>query len=144
MHDRKLGVTLFRSPIYGDGDFCGNPTQVEDDHDIISKGVNDGMMRICLDYMTSAAAYTAAEAFENPHIVICEADHGSNLAHVHSWLSLEAAHCHLSTVKMAEDGNGLVFRIPESNSVSKHINTHIVFFTPVELLYRVVSLTIYD
>lgn len=123
LHDGKLGVTLFRSPIYGDMRIL--PIDMEDDHDIIGQGSNDGVFRICFDRMTPAAAYPASDAFENPPVVICEAHHGGTRTYAHSYLSLEAEHCTLTTVKAAESGDGTVFRLAEYDGIGETVVLHI-------------------
>ncbi len=123
LRDGKLGITLLRSPIYGD--LRLSEIDLDDDYDMLGQGKNEGALRVVFGGLSAKEAYGQAEAFENPPVVVCEAYHGGNAPHTRSFVSLDARHCVLSVVKGAEAGAGTVLRLAEYDGCAEHAVLHI-------------------
>ncbi len=123
MRDGKLGITLFRSPIYGD--LRISEIDLDDDYDILGQGKNEGCLRVIFDKLSAADAYRCADSFVNPPVVVCEAYHDGDEMCSRSFVSLDAVHCVLSALKDAECGDGTVFRLTEYDGEAENAVLHI-------------------
>ena len=106
MFDGRLGITLLRSPIYGD--LRIGEIDLDLDHEIHEQGINEGNVRVSFD--ESCIAARMATAFNNPPIVLCESNHGGALPSSGSYLSCEAEGIELTVLKRAEDTEQTVVR----------------------------------
>jgi len=106
--DRQLGLTVLRSPIYGDLRLDDAYLDPVADYDILSQGITEGRIRVCFD--KDAAPHHLAEAFNNPPVVLCEGNHAGTRPVCDSFAGIDAEDIHLTTLKHAEDGNGLILR----------------------------------
>ncbi|MBO5899024.1 MAG: alpha-mannosidase [Clostridia bacterium] len=104
--NRRLGITLLRSPIYGD--LRIGEIDLTLDHEIHEQGINEGRVRVSFDEGCIAARM--ATAFNNPPIVLCESNHGGTLPSSGSYLSYEGEGIELTVLKQAEDTEETVVR----------------------------------
>ena len=104
-HDKTLGITILRSPVYGDFRLGKLPKKY---NMIMEQGITTGKIRTMLDF-----GYPISEAmcFLNPPTVICESNHGGELPPETGFFSLSAENAAIHAIKYAEDGNGIIFRI---------------------------------
>lgn len=105
--DKKVGITVLRSPIYGD--LRLEKINLDEDYEIMQQGITEGTIRILFD----GDAEREADNFCNECIVIDESNHGGELEGVGNYLELEAEHVQLMAVKHGED-DGIIVRIRES------------------------------
>ncbi len=123
MRDGKIGVTLFRSPIYGD--LRISEIDLDDDYDILGQGKNEGCLRVIFDKLSAAEAYRCADAFVNPPVVVCEAYHDGEANKGFPTVSLDASHSLLTALKVAEDGAGIILRLAEYDGCMEQAVLHI-------------------
>ncbi len=116
LRDGRLGVTLLRSPIYGDLRIF--PIDTADDYDILGQGLNEGRLSLIPVALAPADAVMAADAFVNPPIVIDEAAHPGTDCPTHSFGSVEGKSTVLTVWKPAEDGCGTVVRLAEYGGIA--------------------------
>ena len=106
MTNKKLGLTILRSPIYGDLRLCD--IDLDTDYDIVGQGITEGSIRVCFK-KTQNMMQKAAE-FNNSPIVLCEANHGGKFDSEGSFLSVEAKSVNITVLKASEDGCGIIIR----------------------------------
>jgi alpha-mannosidase len=106
MLDGRLGITLLRSPIYGD--LRIGEIDLDLDHEIQSQGVNEGRVRVSWDGCREP--WRMGKALNAPPIVLCEANHGGTMPPSGSFLSCEAESVELTVLKQAEDSEQTVIR----------------------------------
>ena len=104
--DGRLGLTLLRSPIYGD--LRIGEIDLSLDHEIQAQGVTEGRVRVCFDPVINAA--DMARAFNNPPIVLCESNHCGTMPSSGSFLSYAAEGVELTVLKQAEDSSATIVR----------------------------------
>ncbi len=107
MKEGKLGVTLLRSPIYGD--LRIEEIDLARVYDILDRGIVEGGIRV----LFSGDAWREAEAFCNPPTVIAESNHEGDLPSQKSFFSMRKEGVELMALKRAEDGVGSVLRLRE-------------------------------
>jgi hypothetical protein len=86
MIDKKLGLTVLRSPIYAD--LRISDIDLERDYDIMQQGITEGEIRIGLGEISNGSAFSAE--LNNPPIVLCESNHNGKLKPVGSFLSIDS------------------------------------------------------
>ena len=102
--ENGLGLTVLRSPIYGD--LRMREIDLSLDYDIVSRGINEGRLRVSL----KNATYPMAQDFLNPPVVICESNHSGDKKFALPELSLEAESAMISAVKQSEYEDCLIIR----------------------------------
>ncbi|MFA7636455.1 MAG: glycoside hydrolase family 38 C-terminal domain-containing protein [Monoglobales bacterium] len=107
--DEKVGLTLLRSPIYGD--LRIEPIDLGDDYDIMEQGITEGRIRLILD--ENADAQKESELFVNECIVIDEANHDGEAKGVGNFLSIDGNGVSLMALKYAEDSDAVILRLAE-------------------------------
>lgn len=108
MTDGRLGVTLLRSPIWGD--LRIGELDASADYDFIDRGTVEGELRI----LFAGDAWDASDALNAPPVVIDESNHAGDLPPTHSYLTLAGEGVHLMALKAAEDGEGAILRLMET------------------------------
>lgn len=106
--EHQLGLTVLRSAIYGDLRLDDNYLVTIADYDYLSQGITEGCIRVHL--RKHDTPYHLAAAFNNPPVVLCESNHTGTRPPCYSFASIDAADIHVTTLKHAEDGNGLILR----------------------------------
>lgn len=107
LHGGTLGLTVLRSPIYGD--LRNAEIDYGEDYSHLSQGLNEGRARVFF----GEAGAAEAQAFRNPPLVVCEANHGGTLPRSQGALALTAPTAVVTALKRAEDGDGVVVRMVE-------------------------------
>jgi alpha-mannosidase len=115
MHKNVLGLTLLRSPIYGDLRI----REIDDslDYDIIDRGIVEGRLRFSMGVGES----DFADSFQNPPTVIDECNHGGILPPTLSYFGMEQTGATLMTLKHAEDDSSTVLRLSEDEGCAKTV-----------------------
>lgn len=108
MFGGSLGLTLLRSPIYGD--LRIGPIDMDLDYDIIDRDIVEGSIRVSFQ----GDPWSMAEAFQNPPVVICESNHDGDLPASHSFCELRTDGVQLAAVKKCEDSDATIFRVVET------------------------------
>ncbi len=136
--EQTLGITVLRSPVYGDFRIGELPAKYSQ---IMEQGITEGKIRLMLESNTPAAE---AASFMNPPVVVCESNHGGTLPPQQSFLSLQAEHAVLHAVKYAEDGDGIIFRIAGSMAETAVLSVFGTQF-PIKLCaYEIKTLKYFD
>ena len=104
--DNRLGLTVLRSPIYGD--LRIREIDLDLDYDIMEQGICEGEVRVL--FGTSHSIEEAAVAFNNSPIVLCESNHTGTLPSEHSFLSADTDGVLLTVIKRAEDTDDVILR----------------------------------
>lgn len=107
MREHILGLTILRSPIYGD--YRMGELDYEEDYDIISQGINEGKIRIDFNRGT----WTEAESFLNQPVVIIEANHDGILPSKDSFYRISGKGVSMSAIKKCEYDDGVIVRLFE-------------------------------
>jgi alpha-mannosidase len=115
MTDGKLGLTVLRSPIYGDLRLSELDDSI--DYDIIDRDVIEGGLRVSF----AGDAWETADAFCNPPVVIDESNHEGTLPATHSFYRVCGDGVGLMALKKCEDGEGAVVRLCENDGVEKTV-----------------------
>jgi len=106
LRDKELGLTLLRSPIYGD--LRIGELDYEEDYDIISQGISEGKIRVDLNGET----WSKAEGFLNPPVVIIESNHDGMLSSEGSFYHISGK-VQMSVIKKCEFDEGIIIRLFE-------------------------------
>lgn len=114
MQDNILGLTVLRSPIYGD--LRLGEIDYEKDYDIISQGISEGTIRVDFDGET----WNRSEAFLNQPIVIIESNHDGKLPAENSFYSISAEGVSISAVKKCEYDDGRIIRLFEHDGMAQN------------------------
>ena len=108
-----VSLNVLRSCIFGDLRLSDlDPTA---DYPIMEQGLTDGRVRVVIhegDFVRAEIPAHAA-AFNEPPIVICEANHDGTEPAQQSFLSLAAAHTAISAIKLCEDDDSIIVRLCE-------------------------------
>ena len=104
--DGVLGLTLLRSPIYGD--LRIGELDPDADYDILSQGITEGEVRLHLSPVTPPELLS--ERFLNPPVVLCEACHGGDLPDTAGYFALETPGAAVTALKYAEEGEDVILR----------------------------------
>ena len=108
MQNKSLGLTLLRSPIYGD--LRIKPIDETLDYDIIDRGIVEGRLRVFF----AGDPWATADALVNPPVVIDECNHDGELPAETGYLSLAGDGVTVSALKRCEDGEGVILRLIET------------------------------
>lgn len=103
----KIGLTVVRSPIYGD--LRIEEINPEDDYNIMEQGIAEGRLRILLE----ADAEDMADNFCNGVVVIDEGNHSGELDYSGSYAVLSDDGVCIEAVKYSESGDGIIVRLRE-------------------------------
>ncbi len=117
MVDKKLGFTVLRSPIYGD--LRISDIDLDTDYEICEQGRQEGTVRVSFDKLKDAPIF--ATEFNNPPVVLCEANHDGNLKASGSFLNYDAESVCLMVLKKAEDKDTLIVRGVEFGGKSQKL-----------------------
>lgn len=110
----KLGLTVVRSPIYGD--LRINDIDLENDYEIMEQGITEGRLRVLFETEVEGKA----DAFCNGVTVIDESNHGGTLPQTGSYAWLTGNGVTLSALKYSEAGDGIIARIREYSGNAEH------------------------
>ncbi|MDD4772600.1 MAG: glycoside hydrolase family 38 C-terminal domain-containing protein [Eubacteriales bacterium] len=113
MHDGIIGLTLLRSPIFGD--LRISDIDLNDDYPIMEQGIHEGKIRIFLN------AEAEVDLFCNPCIVIAEANHEGTLPPVKSYASVREKGVRITAIKHCEDSSGIIVRIRDYTGTDRNI-----------------------
>jgi alpha-mannosidase len=119
MLDRELGLTLLRSPIYGDLRI----REIDDtvDYDIIDRGIVEGKLRVGFE----GDPWDMADALVNPPIVIDECCHEGDLPAEKSFFGLVGEGAQITALKYAEDGEETVIRVVETDGQNSRVELRV-------------------
>lgn len=115
-YDNTLGLTVLRSPIYGDFRLGELP---ERDYTIMEQGITEGRIRVMIGKCNNPS--NEAASFNNPPIIVCESNHDGKLPPENSYISLEADNAIISTVKYSEDNSGMILRIVDYSGADQNV-----------------------
>ena len=118
MVDCSLGLTVLRSPIYGD--LRIRDIDIETDYDILEQGIGEGNIRVYFDDIHNPTQ--AAMEFNNQPVVLCEANHDGTLGAEKSFFSAETKSVNITVLKKAEDDDCIVVRGVEFDGVSQQVD----------------------
>ncbi len=108
----ELGFSILRSCIYGDMRL--DSELKEEDYPYISRGIYEGSLRIVIGTHQKECNIPAlAKQFNNPPIVLCEANHEGMFPSEQSFVSLEGKGVVLGAMKKQELGEDTVIRLAE-------------------------------
>lgn len=102
-----LGLTVLRSPIYGD--LRLEEINLSHDYDITQQGITEGRLR----YFMNRDNYYKADMFCNGVVVIDECNHGGTEKASKSYANLSCDNAMISALKYSEDNDGIVLRVNE-------------------------------
>ncbi len=109
----SVSLSVLRSCIYGDLRLCDlNPKA---DYPYMEQGITEGGVRVMIhtgDFAENRIPALAA-SFNNPPLVICEANHDGIFAAEHSFMGLECESVYVGAVKECEDDDSLIVRLYE-------------------------------
>ena len=117
MIDGNLGIALLRSAIYGD--LRIGELDHQEDYDVLSQGITEGEIRV--SFSNTRSKFAVSAEFNNPPIVMCEANHGGKLKSEGSFLSCNDNGVNLTVMKKSEDRNITVLRGVELLGKAKNI-----------------------
>ena len=106
MADKKLGLTVLRSPIYGD--LRISDIDLDTDYEILEQGRKEGTVRVAFDL--SKPEPIIATEFNNPPIVLCEANHDGEMSSEGSFVNYDADSVCVMVLKKAEDKDSVIIR----------------------------------
>lgn len=108
MIDKTLGLTVLRSPIFGDlriGDI-----DYDHEYEIMSQGITEGNIRIT----ANPVDFTDADNFINKPIIIDECNHNGELSAENSYFKVSGDGIYLGALKKCEFDDSYIIRIFES------------------------------
>ncbi len=111
MVNNTLGLTVLRSPIYGD--LRLGEIDYDHEYDIISQGITEGNIRV----MPHAPELSDADNFVNKPIIIDECNHDGYLPFENSYLAAEGIY--LGALKKCEFDDSVIIRVFESCGENK-------------------------
>jgi alpha-mannosidase len=108
-----VGLTLLRSPAFGD--LRIEPIDLDLDYDMLGQGISEGKWRLVIHDGNWAKAKVPqlAMQFNNPPIVIAEANHPGTRPPDDSFLNIKGDSTILTTAKPSEEGDRVVLRMYE-------------------------------
>ena len=124
-------LTLLRSPIYGD--MRRGPLSEELDYQYLEQGITSGRVRLIPEAVSANAAAAGAMQWNDPPVVVCEANHGGTLPPTATGLSMEPACAVVTALKKAEDGNGYVLRLTEYDGIGGKTRLRLGSAAPAEI-----------
>lgn len=113
--DGKLGLTVLRSPIYGEfriGDL------EERDYEFMSQGITDGKIRV---FAKDARGAEEAQNLNNPPVVVCESNHSGTLPAESCYFECDSENVLLGALKHCEEGDGVIVRIADYSGESREV-----------------------
>lgn len=117
--DGQLRLTVLRSPIFGDlriGEL--NPDL---DYRYMEQGLHEGRIRVLPEALSPAEAQKQAMHWNNPPIVVCEANHPGTLPAEAEGLRL-SGDAVVTALKPAEDGDGWALRLIEYDGKAETVH----------------------
>ena len=115
MWQNQLGLTVLRSPIYGD--LRIGELDEAADYDIIDRGIVEGGLRVALD----GDPWQAAESFCNSPVIVVESNHDGELPAGDSFFRIESEGVQLMALKACEDDDGEILRLAETAGAEREI-----------------------
>lgn len=116
---KAIGLTVLRNCIFGD--LRTEPLDESKKYTYMGQGESEGKIKIIF----SGNEFAESAAFNNPPIIICEANHGGIFAPQASFIKIPE-NIILGAVKKSEYGNKYVCRL--YNTANKAINGTLTFF----------------
>ena len=104
--ENKLGLTVLRSPIYGDLRICD--IDLEEDYDIMEQGITEGKIRVSFDKSCDALPFAAG--FNNPPVVLCASNHKGDIGSRGSFAGLESESVFITVLKKSENSRHTIAR----------------------------------
>ncbi len=101
-----VGLTLLRNCIYGD--LRAKPLSEAREYRYMGQGITEG--RLAVWTKKSADLSERATAFQNPAVVLAEANHDGTLPGNQAFLQCTNPLVQITTLKEAEDGQGMILR----------------------------------
>ncbi len=111
--ENRLGLTLLRSPIYGDLRIC--EINMDEDYDVIDRGIVEGKLRLSLGDET----WEVADRLCNPPVVVVESNHTGDLPSEMSFCRTETQGAAVTALKLPEDGSGTILRLSEQTGAHR-------------------------
>lgn len=124
-----LRLTVVRSPIFGDLRMGELDERL--DYRYMEQGAHSGRIRVLPAALSPLDAANQAEQWINRPIVVCEANHGGDLAPAGQPLALTDG-AFLSAWKRAEDGDAQILRIVEMNGSARKLSIRLTDAHPFE------------
>lgn len=115
MIDSALGLTVLRSPIYGD--LRLGEIDYDTDYDILSQGINEGNIRIT----TQDISFNECDGFMNKPIIIDECNHDGDLPAKNSYFTVKSGNAYVGALKKCEYDNSDIVRLFEYEGKEQNI-----------------------
>ena len=118
----KVSFSALRSCIYGDLRLCDLDKTA--DYPIMEQGITEGRLRVVLyegDFV-SRGITDLATAFNNPPLVICEANHDGVYSATDSFMSLQGEGVHVTAWKEGENDDAEIIRLYENAGQAQTIS----------------------
>ena len=115
LHKGQLGLTLLRSPIYGD--LRIGELDEEADYDIIDRGIVEGSLRVAFE----GDPWQAAESFCNGPVAVVESNHDGILPAQDCTFQLDSPGVQLMALKVCEDDGSVILRLAEANGTGREV-----------------------
>ena len=112
--NQHLGLTVLRSPLYGELRIGGMDQQ---DRPYLSQGITEGKLRVRFDGVT----WEAVDAFVNPPILIDECNHDGDLPAERCFYRTEGEGVLLSAIKKCEFDDSEIYRLFEHEGKQKTV-----------------------
>ena len=125
-------LTILRSPIYGD--MRRGPLSEELDYEYLEQGITSGRVRLIPEAVSANAAAAGALVWNDPPVVVCEANHGGTLPPTAEGIRMEPACAVVTALKKAEDGNGYVLRLTEYDGIGGRMRLRLGNAAPAEIV----------
>ena len=126
--------TVVRSPIFGD--MRRGELSRDLDYEYMEQGVHTGSIRWIPEALHANVAALGAMQWNDPPVVVCEANHGGDLPPSAAGLVMEPGHAVVTALKKAEDGDGYVLRLTEYDGVASTIKLQLGAFEPAQISVR--------
>lgn len=129
----QLGLTLLRSPIYGD--LRIGELDEAADYDILDRGIVEGSLRVAF----GGDPWQAAERFCNSPVIVVESNHGGDLPPQDCGFRLHSPGVQLMALKACEDDGSVILRLAETDGAGREITfafreqTYKTELTPFEI-----------
>lgn len=115
LREGQLGLTLLRSPVYGD--LRIGELDAEADYDIIDRGIVEGGLRVAF----GGDPWQAAESFCNRPVIVVESNHDGGLPARDSFFRMESQDVQLMALKQSEDDGCAVLRLAETAGKNQNV-----------------------
>lgn len=116
--EQSLGLTLLRSPIYGDLRLGELDDSI--DYDIIDRGIVEGRLRLGF----AEDGRKMAEALNNPPVVITECNHSGTLPATQSFYRISGDGIQIGAIKRCEEEDADILRLIECNGKEVSAQLH--------------------